>query len=81
MTHYKDTVLIGGKDFTFKPHFKWDKDGKSDINLSIPLTDILTMQAKHSFAAGIAEAFEIIREQGDTPRNEKLKKAIEDRLK
>jgi hypothetical protein len=54
--NYKDTVLKQGQ-FSWKPS-KWkeSKDGKIDLRINIPLTNLFDVQAKQSFMRGVAEA-------------------------
>ncbi len=81
--NYKDTIL---------KEIKWHNtstvqsdDGKLDLILRIPLTDILDAQAKNSFAKGVQEGAQFILDEfakGD--KNWKptiLKKALSSKMK
>jgi hypothetical protein len=81
--NYKDTIL---------KEIKWHNtstiqsdDGKMDLNLRIPLTDIMDAQAKNSFAKGVQEGAQFILDElakGDKNWKPKvLKQALTQKMK
>lgn len=53
---YKDTILKQSS-IKWKPKLTMSDDGKVDIDIHIPLTDLLDKQARVSFGQGILVAF------------------------
>lgn len=53
--NYKDTILKF-KNIQWQPaKIKQSRDGKIDVNIHVPITDLIEMQAKQSFLMGIKE--------------------------
>jgi len=50
VSHWKDSVLSLKK---LKVRQQWSEDGRSDIILHIPITELLEAQARASYAAGV----------------------------
>jgi len=53
MTHWKETVIKSKELLSKRPRWKIVEDGKSDILVTIPITDLLECQARRAFAAGM----------------------------
>lgn len=54
--HWKDTVLKSKEIKWVRPRIKNIEDGKLDVNLNIPLTQLIEGQAKLSFTHGVVQA-------------------------
>jgi len=68
--NYKDTVLKSTELIIETPKLTNTDDGKCDIDIHIPLTVFLELQARRSFMAGINEVFEFVKENHSKPPNE-----------
>ena len=63
MVNYKDTILAQKQIKWKRPPAKVIDDGRVDIIITIPLTEILDLQAKTSYFAGANEIFKFIIEK------------------
>jgi hypothetical protein len=70
--NYKDTI-IQVEDMKWNmPKLKKHKDGRNDLIIKIPFTEILEEQAKVSFILGIKSLLQFSKENGGKPDFDKL---------
>ena len=77
--NWKDTLIDFSKVSWAIPEMKNSEDGKVDIILTIPITDLLYGQAKKSFLMGIKEYHDLIMSLGDD--KEEAQKKLAEKLK
>ncbi len=55
--NYKDTILKQSQIKWEAPKIKYIDDGNVDFHVTVPLTNLLNMQAQTSFTHGVLEMF------------------------
>ncbi len=77
--NWKETILKREEIGEF--HNGWTEDGKLDIDIHIPLTEILRCQARNSFMLGIQSLHGIMAELSETDATDEEKaKLLTDKL-